>query len=120
MRTRLLGHTLPLEIPAGQMSLPVPPSGWELGRDIRLANVDLGSGLRMPLLGFGTMKHANAELYEAVRFAAAELGYRHFDCAQAYQNEDMIGQALRASGVARKDLFIANKISQTQDYGSEA
>ena len=56
-------------------------------------------------------------MLNAVR-RAAELGYVHFDCAQAYGNEEVVGRALAASGVPRRELFIASKLSEARDCGT--
>ncbi len=75
----------------------------------------LYTGARMPAIGLGTFgsDHVSAEeVAEAVR-GAAEIGYRHFDCACVYGNEDRIGCALReimAAGVPRQDLWITSKL----------
>jgi 2,5-diketo-D-gluconate reductase A len=63
----------------------------------------------MPLLGLGVWQVPNGpECVNAVRWAL-ELGYRHIDTAQAYGNEESVGQALRESGVAREQVFITTK-----------
>src|SRR5689334_8047043 len=75
----------------------------------------LYTGARMPAIGLGTFgsDHAPAGLVaDAVRDAAL-LGYRHFDCASVYRNEDRIGFALRdvmAAGVRRDELWITSKL----------
>jgi alcohol dehydrogenase (NADP+) len=75
----------------------------------------LYTGALMPAIGLGTFgsDHASAEeVAEAVR-GAADVGYRHFDCASVYGNEDRVGVALRdvmAGGVRREDLWIASKV----------
>jgi len=69
----------------------------------------------MPAIGLGTFgsDHVSAEeIAEAVKGAAA-VGYRHFDCASVYGNEDRIGAAVReimAGGVRREELWIASKL----------
>ena len=75
----------------------------------------LYTGALMPAIGLGTFgsDHVSAEeIAEAVK-GAAGVGYRHFDCASVYGNEDRIGAALReimASGVRREDLWITSKL----------
>jgi len=66
-------------------------------------------GARIPLIGFGTWdlrgKTCARMVEEALRF-----GYRHIDTAAMYRNEDEVGAAFRASGVARDDVFITTKV----------
>ncbi|QDJ08457.1 2,5-diketo-D-gluconic acid reductase [Roseomonas mucosa] len=66
-------------------------------------------GLRMPRLGFGTWPMTGAECEAAVR-QALELGYRHIDTAERYENEDAVGAGLAASGLARGDVHLTTKV----------
>ena len=59
-----------------------------------------------------------AETQAAVA-AAIKAGYRHIDTAQAYANEAETGAAIRASGVAREEIFVTSKI-WVENYGYEA
>jgi 2,5-diketo-D-gluconate reductase A len=69
----------------------------------------LADGTRMPLLGLGVWQVPNGpECVDAVR-SALELGYRHIDTAQAYGNEESVGQGLRESGLPRDEVFITTK-----------
>src|SRR5205809_785831 len=69
----------------------------------------LADGNEIPLVGLGVWQVPNgAECVEAVRWAL-ELGYRHIDTAQAYGNEESVGEGLRESGVAREQVFITTK-----------
>jgi diketogulonate reductase-like aldo/keto reductase len=69
----------------------------------------LADGNRMPMLGLGVWQVADGpECVNAVRWAL-ELGYRHIDTAQAYGNEESVGQALRESGVPRNEVFLTTK-----------
>ena len=69
----------------------------------------LADGNQMPMLGLGVWQVPNGpECVDAVR-SALELGYRHIDTAQAYGNEESVGQALRDSGVPREEVFITTK-----------
>jgi 2,5-diketo-D-gluconate reductase A len=69
----------------------------------------LADGNSIPLLGLGVWQVPNGpECVAAVR-GALELGYRHIDTAQAYGNEESVGQGLRESGIPREDVFITTK-----------
>ncbi|MBN2627769.1 MAG: aldo/keto reductase [Spirochaetales bacterium] len=76
----------------------------------------LYNGARMPALGMGTFgsDHVSYEDIAESVFHAMELGYRHFDCASVYGNEDLIGRAFAralASGkVRREELFVTGKV----------
>jgi 2,5-diketo-D-gluconate reductase A len=69
----------------------------------------LADGNEIPLVGLGVWQVPNGvESVDAVRWAL-EFGYRHIDTAQAYGNEESVGQGLRESGVAREEVFITTK-----------
>ncbi|MGH3143100.1 MAG: aldo/keto reductase [Gaiellales bacterium] len=71
----------------------------------------LADGAQLPLLGLGVWQVPNGgECVDAVRWAL-ELGYRHIDTAQAYGNEESVGQGLRESGVPREQVFITTKFN---------
>ena len=75
----------------------------------------LYSGAEIPAVGLGTFgsdRFTASEIAEAV-FGAAEIGYRHFDCAAVYGNEKEIGASLQkviSSGISRKELWITSKL----------
>ena len=72
--------------------------------------VALNNGVRMPWLGLGVWQiHGDSETMEVVRDAIA-LGYRSIDTARIYGNERGVGQAIRACGVPREELFITTKV----------
>jgi len=74
------------------------------------STIELANGVRMPRLGLGTYKSAEgSEVRESVA-AALRAGYRSIDTASLYANEQGIGDALRESGVAREDVFLASKV----------
>ncbi|NJO38751.1 MAG: aldo/keto reductase [Rhizobiales bacterium] len=72
----------------------------------------------MPLLGYGTFPLRGDEA-KACTLMALELGYRHLDTAQMYQNEAAIGQAMAASGLSRDDMFLTTKV-HPDNYGKGA
>jgi 2,5-diketo-D-gluconate reductase B len=63
----------------------------------------------IPLLGFGTYPLTGADCERAVAMAL-ELGLRHIDTAQMYGNESAVGRAIRASGIARDELYVVTKV----------
>ena len=67
-------------------------------------------GAKMPAIGFGTMElpHRPAELVAA----AITAGYRHIDTARKYGTEERVGEGIRASGIARNELFITTKVTE--------
>ncbi|MCU1404542.1 MAG: dkgA, partial [Glaciihabitans sp.] len=69
----------------------------------------LNDGLSIPQLGFGVFKVDPAET-ERIVSDALEAGYRHIDTAAIYGNEEGVGRALAASGIARDELFITTKL----------
>jgi diketogulonate reductase-like aldo/keto reductase len=75
----------------------------------------LRTGDKIPAIGLGTFGSDavdNATIAQAV-IGAAAVGYRHFDCASVYGNEDMIGESLKeimASGIKREELWITSKL----------
>lgn len=78
------------------------------------STVTLNDGTIMPGFGFGCYKASGPELALAVR-EAVDCGYRYVDTAAYYHNEDIVGEALRHSGLAREKLFVLSKIWPT-DY----
>ena len=76
----------------------------------RVPTMKLSSGATIPAIGLGTFgsDHASAkEVAEAVE-GALEAGYRHFDCASVYGNEDEIGRVLK--GFSREQLWVTSKL----------
>ena len=70
------------------------------------------NGARIPAVGFGTWQ-INGAAGARVIEQALRLGYRHLDTAQAYENEREVGEALRASGVKRDEVFVTTKVWHT-------
>lgn len=71
--------------------------------------VTLKGHISMPVLGFGVFQVPPSECARCVT-AALENGYRLIDTAQAYYNEEGVGQAVSASGIPREDLFLTTKV----------
>ncbi len=69
----------------------------------------LNNGIRMSMIGLGSWNVRGRDgLYNIL--TALECGYRLIDTAQMYENEDIVGKALLASGLPRKDVFITTKL----------
>ncbi|WP_374488754.1 aldo/keto reductase [Zoogloea sp.] len=71
----------------------------------------LSNGVEIPQLGLGTWPMNDAESAPVVA-AALEMGYRHIDTAENYQNETGVGQGVRASGVPREQVFVTTKFNR--------
>ena len=69
----------------------------------------LDKGVEMPFTGFGTYKVHD----EKIILNALEAGYRHLDTARRYENEKMIGNALKDCGIPRRELFLTSKVWKT-------
>lgn len=72
--------------------------------------VSLNNGVKIPQLGFGVYQ-VKPEETKDVTLAALEVGYRHIDTAQMYRNEKGVGEAVRASGLERADIFVTSKLN---------
>jgi 2,5-diketo-D-gluconate reductase A len=70
----------------------------------------LRSGVLLPQLGLGTSPMSSREVEPAI-VAAVEAGYRLFDTAYAYGNEEGVGRGVRACGIPREQLFITSKLN---------
>ena len=79
----------------------------------------LSNGLEIPKLGLGTWFINDKDVVQAV-VEAAKIGYRHIDTAQAYQNENGVGEGIRASGVKREDVFVTTKLAAEAKSYQEA
>lgn len=72
--------------------------------------LSLNTGAAIPRLGLGTWQMPNSEVTERAVATALQCGYRLIDTARAYGNEETVGRALRASGIAREELFVVTKL----------
>src|SRR4051795_11012646 len=66
-------------------------------------------GARIPIVGFGSMRLKEDAGREAI-LSAIRTGYRHIDTAAFYGNEKEVGDAIKASGVKREDIFLTTKV----------
>jgi len=73
-------------------------------------SIQLNDGNSIPQLGFGVFQIPPEETAEATRLAL-EIGYRHIDTAEMYGNEREVGEAVRASGLDRDEVFVTSKLN---------
>jgi diketogulonate reductase-like aldo/keto reductase len=78
----------------------------------------LANGVEMPGLGLGVYRSSPEDTLQAVK-TSLDTGYRLIDTAAAYGNEAEVGEAIRESGLARKDVFVTTKL-WISDYGYES
>lgn len=76
---------------------------------MNILSINSRSAINMPLVGFGTYQLSTEEAEANVR-QALNAGYRHVDSAEGYQNEAGTGRAIKASEIARNDLFVTTKL----------
>ncbi|MEV1145780.1 aldo/keto reductase [Micromonospora sp. NPDC049799] len=76
----------------------------------RIPDITLNDGNTIPQLGFGVFQIEPKDTVRAVR-TALDLGYRHIDTAEMYGNEAEVGQAVRESGLDRRDVYITSKLN---------
>jgi 2,5-diketo-D-gluconate reductase A len=98
-----------------QSTSPVPTVRLNDGRGIPqlgfgAAFPQVDSGEAFPRVGFGAFQITQGETARAVG-QALEIGYRHIDTAQMYGNEREVGQAVRASGLDRSEVFLTSKLN---------
>lgn len=79
----------------------------------------LSNGLEIPSLGYGTYKTPTSDEGLQMIKNAVEVGYRHIDTAQGYKNENLVGQAIRESGLPREDFWVTSKLANTNQGYSE-
>ena len=81
--------------------------------------VTLSDGTRMPLIAAGTWQY-NDSVAEASVVAAVSAGFHHIDTAADYQNQAGVSRGLKASGIAREDLFLTSKVPGCGVQGVDA
>ena len=79
-----------------------------------MENMKLNNGYMIPEIGYGTWQSPDSEVTVNGVKAAIAFGYRHIDTAAAYKNEESVGEGIKESGIARKDLFVTSKVWNTQ------
>ena len=84
-----------------------------------IPNIELNDGHSIPQLGFGVFQIDPAETERAVR-VALEVGYRHIDTAEMYGNERGVGEAIRASGLDRGEVYVTSKLNNSFHEPDEA
>ena len=81
--------------------------------------IKLSSGYDMPIVGLGTYSLHGATCINSVKSAIAS-GFRKFDTASVYGNEEEVGQGIRESGMPREEIFVATKLYPNQYSNPEA
>jgi diketogulonate reductase-like aldo/keto reductase len=82
------------------------------------SRVALNNGVQMPVFGLGTYQtRPGKEARDAVLYAL-KIGYRLIDTAAMYGNEKDVGEAVRASGIPREEIFVTTKLWNS-DHGYE-
>ncbi len=76
----------------------------------QLSPDDVPSANGMPMLGLGTWQNDDPEACTESVKTALEMGYRHIDTAQAYDNEEAVGEGIEQADVDREDVFLATKV----------
>ncbi len=79
----------------------------------------LSNGVEMPVLGLGVYQSAPGKTTQNAVKYALEAGYRHIDTARIYGNERDVGEAVRAAGVRREEVFVVTKLWNS-DHGYES
>jgi 2,5-diketo-D-gluconate reductase A len=79
-------------------------------RTSTMPTIDLNDGNAIPQLGFGVFQIPPKDTAWAVSIAL-EAGYRHIDTAEMYGNEQGVGEAVRASGLDRAEVYITSKLN---------
>ncbi len=74
-----------------------------------METIKLNNGVEMPILGYGVYQIAPSECERCVK-DAIDIGYRLIDTAQAYHNEEEVGNAIKKVGINRNELFLVTKV----------
>ena len=84
-------------------------SGDSMMPAVKIERVALNNGVKIPVLGFGTLYLTGAEGEKYVA-EAISLGYRLIDTATIYNNEEAVGAGIKRSGINREELFVTSKV----------
>ncbi|MDR2803011.1 MAG: aldo/keto reductase [Treponema sp.] len=76
----------------------------------KVPTVTLNNGVEMPVFGMGTYRIADLEECEQAVSEAIAAGYRLFDTAALYKNEEAVGRAIKRSGIPREEFFVTTKL----------
>ncbi|GGG69704.1 aldo/keto reductase [Paenibacillus radicis (ex Gao et al. 2016)] len=79
---------------------------------------EIVNGVKIPRVGFGVYKIKQDQNFDKTIIEAIQAGYRHFDTARIYGNEEALGNVIRNSGIAREEFFLTSKV-WTTDLGYE-
>lgn len=83
---------------------------------MKIPDITLNDGNKIPQVGLGVWQVKDQNEFNTAFSAGMKTGYRHIDTAQAYDNEQYLGEAIRDTGSKRADLFITTKI-KVQNFG---
>ena len=81
-----------------------------------MEKVTLYNGVHMPLVGLGVYKINDLEEMDYAVQTSLECGYKMFDTAQMYQNEENLGKALKQSGIEREKIFLISKVDNGNQW----
>ncbi len=84
-----------------------------------LPSANAGADFAMPAVGYGTMLFPEPEHAVDLIVHAIESGYRHIDTARKYGSEQWVGEAIRASGINRDELFVTTKVTEEDAHAAD-
>ena len=94
-----------------KIAIAISTTSKRLKGEIFMKYVTLNTGAKMPMLGLGVYRMEGETGGKEAILAAFEAGYRSIDTAAAYDNELLVGEAIRESGLKREELFVTTKLS---------
>lgn len=81
-----------------------------MGESVKQVYSQLNNGVQIPMVGFGVFQIPDQGQCQKVVEEALKVGYRLIDTAQVYGNEEAVGKAIKASGIAREEIFVTSKL----------